>query len=76
MKNPLTGLARALRHFFDRFQFSTGGLVACEAARGKWRVLYSDGTRSIPMAHGTAKDYASMFGGSVVHLDDSPPDPA
>lgn len=75
MINPLRTLAwfaREARHFLDRFQRSTGGLVATEAARGKWLVLYTDGGRTIPMAHDTAKDYAVMFGGEVIHVDDAP----
>lgn len=35
-------------------------------AFGKFRVLYRDGQRTIPMDYKTAKDYAKMFGGKVI----------
>lgn len=63
-------LWRRFRRFLDRFQRSTGGLVHVEAMRGRWCVMYPDGRHSVAMAYDTASDYASMFGGKVLHVDD------
>lgn len=34
---------------------------------GQWRVVYPSGKRTVPLYYNTAKDYAELFHGRVVH---------
>lgn len=57
----------AIVRWSDKQENLQGRLMSVQAARGKWRVIYNDGKRSQRMCWATAKDYAEMFGGTVVH---------
>ena len=37
-----------------------------ESAYGKFRVLYKDGAKSVPMCYKNAKSYAEIFNGKVI----------
>jgi len=57
-----------LKHFIKLY-FGLQGKNRCVAfnrAKGKYRVLYNDGVKSIPMCYDVAFDYSNIFGGSVI----------
>ena len=41
-----------------------------DALYGKFRVFYSDGKISQKMCYSTAKNYASMFNGEVIYIEE------
>lgn len=55
----------SLRVWIDTFH---GGWSMVESTSGRFYVLYGDGRRSRRFHYRTARDYAGMFGGDVVHL--------
>lgn len=50
------------RMWYKCFRYSPFYMTAF----GKFRVLYKDGQKTIPMDYKTAKDYAKIFGGKVI----------
>lgn len=60
-------LAR-LRIAVDKWRIA-GEMKCHQAARGRFFVLYNDGEKSMPMDHSTARDYAEIFGGKVIHKE-------
>lgn len=50
------------RQWYKQFNYSP----FWETAYGKFRVLYKDGKRSIPMTWKNANSYATIFGGKVI----------
>lgn len=54
----------SLRVWLDTWR---SGWHMIEATQGRFYVRYPDGKRSQPFYYGTARNYAKLFGGKVVH---------
>lgn len=64
MKNKkIEKLLHSIKRFWYKRQRHTPFYAI---AFGKFRVLYNDGYKSIPMDYNTAKEYAGIFGGKVI----------
>ena len=60
-------MVRAFVRQLDKMPVSNGGLIGNQDRTGKWRVVYPDGQRSQRFYYDTAKAYAGMFDGKVIH---------
>jgi len=59
---------RQVRRYWDTFHHC--GSDIAQWGQGRWYVRYHDGTRSTTMHYTTARDYADIFGGKVIHVND------
>jgi hypothetical protein len=52
--------------WIDKFR-SVYGLIGSQARNGRFYVLYPDGDKTHSLDYKTAKNYASIFRGKVIH---------
>lgn len=63
--NKYETMIQKIKIWFWKFQYSESAWM--EHLNGKFRVVYSDGNKSIRMYYKNAKSYASIFGGKVIY---------